>query len=464
MNDCAFILFGASGDLAKRKLIPALYRLYVHKRIQKLLIVGVALEELSVDQVLEGARTFITDYDAIQYTAFASCMRYQQLDVGNADDFVRLAEQLKRYEQSFGMSGNRIFYLATASYFFCQITQQLAVAQLAKKWHKDDTVYHRIVYEKPFGHDELSAHAINECIAQLYAEQQIYRIDHYLSKELVSNIALMRFTNCVFEPLWNHQYIDHVQIILSEQVCVGLRGRYYDNYGALADVVQNHMLEMVALLGMETPEKLTGDYIRNKRADVLRAINIDDLLLGQYEGYKQELGVSPDSTTETFAMVKLMIKNRRWAGVPFYLKTGKCLDKKETVIFIKFKKVDCLLAKDCPTDSNYLTIRITPNASFSLTLNAKKPGQSQEIVPVSMDFAHSKLFGPVTPESYEVIIEDVLRNEQSVSVRFDEIEYAWQAVEQMRQIEAPLYTYTKGGTGPDEIAAFERKHGMRWKA
>jgi glucose-6-phosphate 1-dehydrogenase len=382
MNDCTFVLFGASGDLAKRKLIPALYRLYVHKRIKKLLIIGVALDDITIAQLLESARTYIIDCDTMLYQAFAQCIHYRKLNFLHADEFRKLAQEVDDYEQALGMSGNRIFYLATASDFFCQITQQLAASGLAKKWNKHAGIHHRIVYEKPFGHDAASAHAINECIAQLYQEEQIYRIDHYLSKELVSNIALIRFTNCVFEPLWNNRYIDAVQIILSEQVCVGARGVYYDKYGALSDVVQNHMLEMVALLGMESPEKLTGEYIRNQRARVLQKIIIHDALLGQYKGYLQEPGVAADSTTETFAVVKLMIQNHRWAGVPFYLKTGKCLDKKETIICIKFKQVDCLLVKNCPTDSNYLTIRITPDASFSLTLNAKKPGQANEIIPV----------------------------------------------------------------------------------
>lgn len=464
MNDCTFVLFGASGDLAKRKLIPALYRLYVHKRMHKLLIIGASLDDITVELLLDAARSYTADCDPVVYKAFAQCIRYQKLDFYNPQDFVALSENLDVYEQSFGMSGNRIFYLATASHFFCQITQQLASAGLAKKWNKHDAVHHRIVYEKPFGHDLASAHAINECIALLYQEQQIYRIDHYLTKELVGNIALIRFTNCVFEPLWNNRYIDNIQIILSEHVSVGSRGGYYDKYGALCDVVQNHMLEMVALLGMESPQQLTGEYIRNQRADVIKKIIIEDVLLGQYEGYLQEPGVSADSTVETFALVKLMINNSRWAGVPFYLKTGKALDKKETIIYIKFKQVDCLLAKNCPTDSNYLSIRVTPDASFSLSLNAKKPGRADDIIPVTMDFAHSKLFGPVTPESYEVIFEDVMRNEQSISVRFDEIEFAWKVIASIKQFCAPLYYYKKGSKGPQEVIEFEHKHGMKWRS
>lgn len=464
MNDCTFVLFGASGDLAKRKLIPALYRLYVHKRMHKLLILGVAIEAISVEFLLDAARSYIADCDELLYTSFAQCIRYQQLDFNNPHDFVDLSAQLALYEQSFGMSGNRIFYLATASHFFCQITQQLASAGMAKKWNKHDAVHHRIVYEKPFGHDLASAHAINECIASLYEEEQVYRIDHYLTKELVGNISLIRFTNCVFEPLWNNQYIDNIQIVLSEHVAVGSRGGYYDNYGALSDVVQNHMLEIVALLGMESPEKLTGEYIRTQRVEVIKKITIDDALLGQYEGYLQEPGVASGSTVETFALVKLMIHNKRWAGVPFYLKTGKALDKKETIIYIKFKQVDCLLVKNCPTDSNYLSIRVTPDASFSLSLNAKKPGRADQIIPVTMDFAHSKLFGPVTPESYEVIFEDVMRNEQSISVRFDEIEFAWRVIEKIKQLNAPLYSYKQESLGPQEVIEFERKHGMKWRS
>lgn len=464
MNDCTFILFGASGDLAKRKLFPALYRLYTHKLLSKLVILGVGLEHISVEKLCENAAVYIDGLDPELYTAFSRCIVYEQMDITKDNDFTRLADRIITCEKRLGMSGNRIFYLATASHFFCQITTQLYQAQLAKSWVKDEKTYHRIVYEKPFGHDLVSAQQINECISQYYNEKQIYRIDHYLSKELVSNIALLRFTNCVLEPLWNNRYIDSVQIILSETVAVGNRGSYYDQYGALCDVVQNHMLEMVALLGMESPERLTGDYIRNQRARVLQHIVVEDVMRAQYEGYKDEQGVSKTSTTETFALVKLMINNARWVGVPFYLKTGKCLDKKETVIVIKFKQVDCLLTKNCPTDSNYLTIRITPNALFSLTLNAKKPGKGNDIVPISMDFAHNRFFGPVTPEAYEIIFQEIMHNEQSISVRFDEIESAWRTVDSMQGVSASLYTYKPGSQGPQEITHFEQKHGMKWKA
>jgi len=464
MNDCTFIILGASGDLAKRKLLPALYQLFAHNRLNKFVIVGAALDALTPAQLLAQAREHIEQCDETLYQKFGEYVHYQQLDVRKPEDFVALHTRVESLELTYTLSGNRIAYLAVGAHFFCGITQQLAASRLVKKWNAKDAVHHRIVYEKPFGHDAQSARDINACIARLYDERQIYRIDHYLTKELVGNIALVRFTNCVFEPLWNNRYIDSVQVVLSEKVCVGTRGAYFDKYGALCDVVQNHMLEIVALLGMEAPQKLTGEYIRDERVKVLSKIHVVDALFAQYEGYRQEKNVAPDSTTETFALVYLTIQNHRWAGVPFYLKTGKCLDKKETIIHIKFKQVDCLLARNCPTDSNYLTIRVTPDASFSLNLNAKKPGPANEIIPVTMDFCHSCIFGMVTQEAYEIIFEEVMRDEQSVSVRFDEIEYAWRVIDQIKQKQVPVYPYKQGSTGPEQVHDFERKHGMRWRS
>jgi glucose-6-phosphate 1-dehydrogenase len=320
------------------------------------------------------------------------------------------------------------------------------------------------VYEKPFGDDLKSAHAINEVIATHFNENQVYRIDHYLTKEVVGNIGLLRFTNCVLEPLWNNQYIENVQIILSETIGTQGRGAYYDNYGALKDMVQNHMLELVALIGMEPPAQLSGEYIRTERARVLEKIAVVDVLLGQYEGYKNEQYVAPDSDTETFAQLCVNINNARWTGVPFFLKTGKSLDKKETVIHIKFKQVACLLVKDCPTDSNYLTIQVSPEATFSLSLNAKKPGYANEVTPIKMEFRHSSVFGAVTPDSYDIIFEEIIKGEHSISVRFDEIESAWKVIDAIEQMNLPVYPYKKGTQGPKECLEFDKKHAMRWRS
>src|SRR5579885_428925 len=454
MSDCTFIIFGASGDLAKRKLFPAVYQLFVKQRIEKFIIVGASNDDTNSQMLWEHAQEYIPQCDEQKINYLIERTYFHKLNFLKEDDFAALNTYISSLEKKHRLPGNRIFYLAAASQFYCTITQYLAQSGLASRKTKQDKIWHRIVYEKPFGHDLDSAHEINTCIKEHFDETQIYRVDHYLTKELVDNIALIRFTNLVFEPLWNSRYIDNVQIILSEKVSIENRGAYYDAYGALSDVVQNHMLELVALIGMESPSMLTGDYIRQERAKVLEKVEIVDAILGQYEGYKQEKQVKPNSTTETFALVHLKIKNPRWNGVPFYLKTGKCLDKKETVIHIKFKQVDCLLAKNCPSESNYLTIQVFPEAIFSLGLNIKKPGLGNDVTPIKMEFCHSCIFGTATPQAHEVIFEEIMRGEQSISVRFDEIESAWKAIDTIKEQHLPVYPYKKGSTGPVQAEQF----------
>jgi glucose-6-phosphate 1-dehydrogenase len=479
MNDCTIVLFGASGDLAKRKLIPALYKLIGHNKLTNFVVVGAAYDDTSAATILEQAKPFIIQYDQAVFDRMRERFFYQRVNFVEPADFVGLEKQVSTLERTYGLSGNRIIYLAAASHFFVPITQAVASSGLARTQpslirafssassggqESSPSPWHRLVYEKPFGEDLQTAHAINKCIARCFNESQIYRIDHYLTKEIVGNIALVRFTNCVFEPLWNNRYIDNVQIILSEKIGIDGRGGYYDHYGALKDMVQNHMLELMALIGMESPEKLTGEYIRQERVKVLEKIKVIDATLGQYEGYRSEAHVAPNSTTETFVSLFCMIENHRWAGVPFYLKTGKHLDKKETVIHIKFKQVDCLLSRNCPSDSNYLTIEVTPEAKFSLSLNVKKPGLVNEVTPVNMEFCHSCLFGPITPEAYEVIFEEIMRGEQSISVRFDEIEYAWKVIDAIEAMNLAVYPYAPGSRGPEQAEQFARKHGMRWRS
>lgn len=464
MNDVTILIFGASGDLARRKMFPALYHMIAAKKIQNFAIIGAAIDDTSAESIIDAAREFIAYpkdeiIDQLRERTF-----YQRLNFKDEQDFKSLAKELKKIESRFDLSGNRMIYLAAPASFFCDITNNIAAAQIAVRKNEQMRPWNRIVYEKPFGNDLESAQEINACIKQSFDESQIYRIDHYLTKEVVSNIALVRFTNCVFEPLWNNRYIDQVQITISEKIGIENRGAYYDTYGALSDVMQNHMLELVALIGMESPEKLTGNYIRSKRVEVLKEIEVVDGMLGQFEGYRAEPHVAPNSQTETFAALMLRVNNPRWAGVPFYVKTGKSLAKKETVIDIKFKSVDCLLTHSCPVPSNWLRLEVAPDATFSLNLNVKKPGYGDQVVPVAMEFCHSCLFGEQTPEAYEVILEEVLKGEQSISVRFDEIEYAWKIIDRVRTLDLPLYSYPCGSSGPKELVTlFEEKHGMRWK-
>lgn len=461
MNSLIIIL-GATGDLARKKIFPALYQLFVQNKLRNFVIVGAALEQIDVEQLLIQTKKYVADVDNEKWHEFGKRVVYHPINFSHEKDFDTLATFVKGVEKKYKTGGNRLVYCSTAPYFYCTITQGLAKSGLIKKIDSSkEAVWNRIVYEKPFGSDLQSAHEINECIARYFAEHQIYRIDHYLTKELVGNIALVRFTNIIFEPLWNNRFIDQVQIVFDEKIGIENRGEFYDKYGALADVMQNHMMQLVALIGMEAPEKLSGDYIRTERAKVLQKVKIVDALLGQFKGYTKEPGVSPDSKTETFAQVHLRIENLRWAGVPFYLKTGKLLNKKETAIYIKFKQVDCLLTRTaCPTESNYLTIEVSPDPVFSLTLNAKRPGKSDEVIPVQMAFSHPS-FGLI-PEAYETLFEEILKGEQSVSVRFDEIEYAWKIIDSIKQLNPALYLYEPGSQGPEEKTDFERKHGMRW--
>ncbi len=463
-NNCTLLLFGATGDLAKRKLIPAIYRLIAEKKLENFIFIGTAIDEIDVDAMLNRAKEFIPHLDEDVWQLLRSRTYYRKMNFVFKEDYQTFAHFINELEQKHNLPGNRLLYLATASDFFCPITHHASESGIVKRLEPNNPVWHRVVYEKPFGYDLTSAHEINACIAQWLHESQVYRIDHYLTKEIVSNIALVRFTNLVFEPLWNNRYIDQVQIIFSEEVDVESRGVYYDKYGALRDVVQNHMLELLALIGMEAPEKLTGDYIRTERVKVLEHVRFVDGILGQYDSYQKEKDVDTNSRTDTFAALYLTIDNPRWVGVPFYLKTGKCLDKKETIIHIKFKQVDCLLLKGCPTESNWLTMKITPDAAFLLTLNAKKPGRGIELISIGMEFCHSCVFGLKTPEAYEVLLEEIMRGEQSISVRFDEIEYAWKIIDHIRKQELPINIYKRKSTGPKELEEFAKKHGMRWRS
>lgn len=464
MNNALIIIFGATGDLTRRKLIPALYTMLIKGNLQNVRIIGVARDIMNPHEILGRAREFIPKLDEQRWAELEHKFSFHPLHFDRAEDFDSLRSVVESLEKHHNLSGNRLIYLAAAAYYFCELTTHIGQARIAERISVEDKKrWHRIVYEKPFGHDLASAYSINACIKDWFDESQIYRIDHYLTKELVANISLMRFMNCVFQPIWDNRYIDQMQIILSEKIGLEGRGAFYDSYGALRDVVQNHMLELLALMTMESPPLLIGDYVRTQRARILEKVQVVDAILGQYEGYTAETGVAPDSKTETYAAVMLRIAHPRWAGVPFYLKTGKKLAHNEMVIHVKFKQVDCLLAKQCPSESNWLTIKVSPDARFSLTLNVKKPGETQEMVPIALDFCHSCVFGDFTPNAYQVLLEEIMRGDTSVSVRFDEIESLWKIVDEIRARSFPLFSYKQESNGPLQDSIFERKHGFKWR-
>ncbi len=457
MKNCTFILLGATGDLTKRKLIPAIYHLLEHQKIENLALVGAARTKTSISLILKQAKPFIKNFNSKVWAKLKKSAYYVPLDFYQENDYQKLQKMLSEIEKKHKLSGNRIFYLATLPQHFDIITKNLAKFKLTPD---NNQVKSHVVYEKPFGENLTSAKKINQCIARTFKEDQVYRIDHYLGKELVGNISYLRFTNRFLEPLWNHKHIENVQIYLTEKLDVEKRGKFYDHYGAIKDVVQNHILQILSLVAMEPPKQLTGNFIRNEKAKVLKKTKVTDFLLGQYQGYKKAVGVKKDSKTETFAALKLSVNNPRWKNVPFYVKTGKALNKKETSVHIKFKPVHCLLTRSCPTDTNYLILRIYPDEGFAFDLNSKLPGRNA-ISPVKMEFCHNCHFGINTPAAYENLFQDVLKGDQSVFVRNDEIELAWKIVDNIKKNK--IYTYKKGSKGPLELEKFTKKHKMRWR-
>lgn len=465
-DECVFIILGATGDLARRKLIPAIYKLVASGKLCRFALVGVANMHTTMQEVLAQARQFIADIDEGVWAKLQESLYFYQMDFHDTTAYQSLGEMLESVERSHNIASNRLFYLATMPEHFAVITENLAKYGIVEKHGAghltEKGTWARVVYEKPFGHDLNSARQINEAIERVFDEKQVFRIDHYLGKELVANIALVRFTNRIFEPLWNNEHIDSVQIILSEEIGIAERGKFYDSYGALKDIVQNHILQILALTAIEEPEKFTADNLRDAKATVLSKVKAESGVLGQYDGYQQAKDVKPGSKTETFAALKFTIDNPRWKGVPFYCKTGKMLHKYEASIHIKFKMAKCLL-DFCPMDSNYLTIKIHPDEGFYLELNVKAPGVFNQVVPVNMNFSHSAIWGPNTPAAYEVLLADVIRGDHFAFVRADEIDYSWKVIEQINDLKLPVYPYACGSAGPKEVASLDPEREIRWR-
>ncbi len=468
-----FVIFGITGDLAKLKLIPAIYMLLKLNPNLEIFLVGVARSPVNIQSILDeikgnlSAQVGIKELDEKVWQRLYDKASYQILDLTNLTDFEKLKTKVIDIERQNKLSGDRLFYLATLPEYFESTTENLAKVGLVnvkdKKWE-------RVVYEKPFGKDFKTARQINKKISQVFLEENVYRIDHYLGKELVGNIALIRFTNRILEPLWNKKHIESVQIINSENFGIKNRGNYFDKYGTIKDILQNHLLQMTALLAIEPPKFLAGEYLRDEKVKVLKKIKIKDILLGQYDGYLNEKGVERDSKTETFFTARLEINNKRWRNIPFFIKAGKNLAKKETVIHIKFKPVKCLLAKTCPSDSNYLTIHVEPNEGFAFEINSKSIRKGFEIEPIEMEYCHHCEHSFNTPEAYEVILEQAILGEQSFFVRNDEVEMAWKIVDSAEKITKGkdgvkvVHKYSVGSTGPKELEAWSLKNKINWKS
>lgn len=478
------VIFGATGDLAKRKLFPSIYQLYEKGKLsEEFAIVGVARRPLSNDEFRNYVRQSVENAlrQELSDLSFVSHFYYHPFDVTDTASYQQLKTLLAQLDETYHTDGNRIFYLAMAPEFFGTITSRLKSEGLTAT-----NGWKRLVIEKPFGHDFRSAQQLNEEIRQSFAEHEIYRIDHYLGKEMVQNIEVIRFSNAIFEPLWNNRFISNIQITSSETLGVEDRGRYYDHSGALRDMVQNHMLQMVALLAMEPPIKLTTDDIRSEKVKVLRALcpishdEVDQYFVrGQYGrgvvngkeviGYREENNVDPNSNTETFVAGKLMIDNFRWAGVPFYIRTGKRMTEKSTKIVVQFKDVPMNLyyRTNEKIQPNLLIIHIQPDEGITLHLNGKKSGENMKTTPIQLDYCNNCIDGINTPEAYEKLLYDCMRGDATNFTHWDEVAASWQFVDPISEVwestkAADFPNYEAGSMGPKASDALLEKDGFRW--
>ncbi len=496
---CAMVIFGAGGDLTKRLLFPALYNLACTNLLpEKFAIIGVDIADRTVEDwrnsLLEMLRSFIGNsasedrlsaVDDAVWDKLSRSMSYVQGDLTDPGLYEKLRAHLDDVQRKEGTGGNALFYLAVADRFFAPVIEHLGKSGLSDEKEEKSICWRRVVIEKPFGHDLGSAKELNKRVLDVLMEKQVFRIDHFLGKETVQNIMAFRFANGLFEPIWNRERIDHVQITVAETVGVEGRGRFYEHTGAMRDMVPNHVFQLVAMMAMEPPVNFDADSVRGKKADVFAAMKSvcpDEAVRGQYGkgsvrgkevvGYREEPDVAPDSTVETYVALELQIDNWRWAGVPFYLRTGKHMAARTSEIAIRFKQAPFAPFEDTPVGSlppNWLVIQIQPDEGISLQFEVKRPGPVVDLAPVKMDFRYRDWFPQEPNVGYETLVYDVMIGDATLFNRGDMVDATWRVVQPVldawaRETPTDFPNYASGSDGPKAADDLLQKHGDRsWR-
>ena len=488
VEPCILVIFGATGDLTARKIVPALYNLLRDGQLpSQFACVGFARRTKTHDQFREEMKEAITEFSRTQpldppiWDHFKDRIFYHVSEFHDDAGYASLKTFMNELDLKLGTKGNRIFYLATQPSFFPLICEKLHKAELIYKENQEK--WSRIIIEKPFGHDLTSAHQLQDELLKYLSEKQIYRIDHYLGKETVQNLLVFRFANSIFESLWNNRHIDHIQISVAEEIGIGTRGKFFEEAGLMRDIIQNHMMQLLSLVAMEPPAALDTNAIRDQKVKVLEAIQplrTTEYVRGQYGpgiingtdviGYRQEGNVNPQSSIETYVALKITIANQRWSGVPFYLRAGKRLPKRTTEIAVIFKDPPGALFQNATRKNppNVLVIRIQPDEGSSLKINCKVPGPSTIMQPVKMDFRYGSYFGIAPPEAYERLIYDCMLGDSTLFAREDEVFHSWRLLTPVLEDWAKnppqdFPNYPSGSWGPKTADALIKKDGRKWR-
>jgi len=488
ISACIIVIFGGTGDLARRKLLPAIYNLFRREILpESFAVVATGRQDKSNDEYRLEVADVIRKYarlelDEAKWSQIRERFYYCRFEFEDPRGYQELNRLLNNLDEKYQTCGNRIYYLATAPEFFEVIVHRLQQQGMVCNQHS----WQRLAIEKPFGRDLASARQLNRMITGVFLEQNIYRIDHYLGKEMLQNLMVIRFANIFFEPVWNHHYIDHVRILASETVGVENRGGYYEKAGALRDMVQSHMLQLLTLVAMEPPTDNAADSIRNEKVKILRALVEfspetirEQVVVGQYDAgmidnqpvnrYRDEDKVAPDSVTETFVALKAFLDHPRWTGVPFYIRTGKRLTQKATEVTIQFKAApqSLFFAAAGRLEPDVLTIKIQPQEGASFQFNVKQPGTRELVVPITMDYCQNCLDENNSPESYERLFREIIHGDQSLFTRWDEVEYAWKYISRIHQALEPgkevFPNYPAGSWGPEAAVELLKRDGRKWR-